>query len=83
MRATWGLAVPPEVNADIKDEDRQAYVAEFRRYLIVANDEDKALVQALHRGSSSPLLPDGTCHPIEGNLWQFMRYLARRCETGC
>jgi hypothetical protein len=56
-------------------------VAEFRRYLIVANDEDKALVQALHRGSSSPLLPDGTYHPIERNLWQFVRYLARRCAT--
>ena len=83
MRATWGLAVPPEVLADVKTEDREAYVAEFRQYLIVANDEDKALVQALHRGSSSPLLPDGTYHPIERNLWQFMRYLARRCDTGC
>ena len=38
MRATWGLAVPPEVMADVSDEDRDAYVAEFRRYLIVAND---------------------------------------------
>ena len=82
MRATWGLAVPPEVIADIKDEDREAYVAGFRRYLLVANDEDKALVQALHRGSSSPLLPQGTYHPIERNLWQFMRYLALRCDAG-
>ena len=80
MRATWGLAVPPEVIADVSDEDREAYVAEFRRYLIVANDEDKALVEALHRGSSSPLLPQGTYHPIERNLWQFMRYLALRCQ---
>lgn len=79
MRATWGLAVPPEVIADVKAEDRQAYVDEFRRYLMVANGEDKALVEALHSGSSSPLLPRGTYHPIERNLWQFMRYLARRC----
>jgi len=84
MRATWGLAVPPEVIAEVSDADREAYVAEFRRYLIVANDEDKALVEALHRGSSSPLLPQGTYHPIERNLWQFMRYLAGRCQSsGC
>ena len=42
--------------------------------------QDKALVEALHRGSGSPLLPLGTYHPIERNLWQFMRYLARRCQ---
>ena len=68
---------------DIKDENREACVAEFWRYLVVANDEDKALVQALHRGSSSPLLPDGTYRQIDRNLWQFMRYFARRCETEC
>jgi len=72
--------IPPEVIAEVSDADREAYVAEFRRYLIVANDEDKALVEALHRGSSSPLLPQGTYHPIERNLWQFMRYLAGRCQ---
>ena len=80
MRATWGLAVPPEVLADIDDSERESYVQEFRRYLLVANDEDKALVEALHRGSASPLLPQGSYHPIERNLWQFMRYLAVRCR---
>jgi choline monooxygenase len=79
MRATWGLAVPPEVLADIETQDRDAFVAEFRHYLEVANDEDKALVEALHRGSSSPYLSRGTYHPIERNLWQFTRYLAHRC----
>ena len=81
MRATWGFAVPPEVLADVAGRDRQAYIAEFRQYLLVANDEDKALVEALHRGSSSPLLPQGSYHPIERNLWQFTRYLAQRCVT--
>jgi len=81
MRATWGFAVPPEVLAGVDARDRDAYVAEFRHYLLVANDEDKALVEALHRGSSSPLLPRGSYHPIERNLWQFMRYLARRCQA--
>ena len=79
MRATWGFAVPPEVLGDVADEDRDRYVADFRQYLLVANDEDKALVEALHRGSAAPRLPRGTYHPIERNLWQFTRYLARRC----
>ena len=82
MRATWGFAVPPEVLADVRDEDRDAYVEEFRRYLLVANDEDKTLVEALHQGSRSPLLPRGTYHPIERNLWQFVRYLRQRCAPG-
>jgi len=79
MRATWGLAVPPEVLADVGADTRADWLVEFKRYLEVANDEDKALVQALHRGSASPLLPQGTYHPIERNLWQFTRYLARVC----
>ncbi len=79
MRATWGVAVPPEVLADVPDEQRAAWVAEFRQYMNTANEEDKALVEALHRGSASPLLPPGTYHPIERNLWQFNRYLADAC----
>jgi phenylpropionate dioxygenase-like ring-hydroxylating dioxygenase large terminal subunit len=79
MRATWGLAVPPEVLADVEDDARDAWLDEFKRYIDVANDEDRALVEALHRGSASTLLPQGTYHPIERNLWQFTRYLARVC----
>jgi phenylpropionate dioxygenase-like ring-hydroxylating dioxygenase large terminal subunit len=81
MRATWGLAVPPEVLADIAPASRAVWLAEFRQYLQVANHEDKALVEALHIGSRSPLLPQGAYHPIERNLWQFMRYLAQRCAV--
>lgn len=80
MRATWGVAVPPEVLADIPDDDFDAWLADFKRYMETANDEDKALVEALHRGSASPLLPAGTYHPIERNLWQFNRYLAGACR---
>jgi phenylpropionate dioxygenase-like ring-hydroxylating dioxygenase large terminal subunit len=77
MRATWGLAVPPEVLADVDADRYDDWLAEFKSYLDVANDEDKALVEALHRGAASPMLPQGTYHPIERNLWQFVRYLAR------
>jgi phenylpropionate dioxygenase-like ring-hydroxylating dioxygenase large terminal subunit len=79
MRATWGLALPPEVLADVNADKYADWLNEFRRYLVVANDEDKALVEALYQGSASALLPQGTYHPIERNLWQFTRYLARVC----
>jgi len=80
MRATWGLAVPPEVLAEVIAEDYDAWLAEFKQYLEVANEEDRTLVEALHQGSSSPVLPAGTYHPIERNLWQFGKYLARVCK---
>lgn len=79
MQATWGVAVPPEVLADVSDEDFPGWLRQFRSYMDVANDEDKPLVEALHRGSASALLPAGTYHPIERNLWQFTRYLAGIC----
>ncbi len=81
MRATWGAAVPPEVLADIPDGGYETWVEEFKAYLNVANDEDKGLVEALYRGSTSPILPEGTLHPIERNLWQFTKYLANACAA--
>ena len=79
MRATWSVAVPPEVLADVDDDAYDDWLSKFKHYIDVANGEDKTLVEALHRGSASTLLPDGTYHPIERNLWQFTRYLARVC----
>ncbi|MCP4391345.1 MAG: Rieske 2Fe-2S domain-containing protein [Gammaproteobacteria bacterium] len=80
MLATWGLAVPPEVLADVDEADYPDWLDRFRQYMDVANGEDKALVEALNRGSASPQLPAGTYHPIERNLWQFTRYLAGMCR---
>jgi len=82
MRATWGVAVPPEILADVPDDEYEKWLAEFKSYMDVANSEDKPLVEALHRGTASPHLPTGTLHPIERNLWQFTRYLARVCGAG-
>lgn len=80
MHATWGLAVPPEVLADVNEAEFDDWLAQFKQYMEVANGEDKALVEALHRGSASPLLPAGVYHPIERNLWQFTNYLAGMCK---
>ncbi len=80
MQATWGLAVPPEVLADVDAEDFDDWLDQFKQYMVVAHNEDKALVEALHRGSASPILPAGTYHLIERNLWQFTRYLAGVCK---
>ena len=79
MNAQWGVAFPPEVLADISEDEYEQWITDFKDYMDVANDEDKLLVEALHAGTRSPILPQGTYHPIERNLWQFNRYLARKC----
>ena len=79
FNATWGVAFPPEILEDVADNDFDQWLKEFKNYMDVANDEDKELVEALHKGSRSPVLPQGAYHPIERNLWQFNRYLARLC----
>lgn len=78
MLATWGVAMPPEILEDVSTDQYDDWLANFKYYMNVANDEDKSLVEALHRGSKSPLLPTGTYHPLERNLWQFVRYLNRK-----
>ena len=80
MLATWGVAMPPEVLADVADNEFDNWLANFKHYMDVANDEDKGLVEALHKGTRSPVLPSGTYHPLERNLWQFVRYLNRVCN---
>ena len=79
FKASWGVAVPPEILQDVPDEDYEHWLSGFRNYMDIANNEDKELVRALHLGSRSSRLPKGTYHPIERNLWQFNRYLARTC----
>ncbi len=81
MQATWSVAVPPEVLDDIPAADYDGWLKDFKSYMDIANGEDKELVEALHRGSGSPILPEGAYHPIERNLWQFTRYLARMTVT--
>ncbi len=77
--ATWGLAVPPEVLADVPADEYDAWLHDFRNYMEIANNEDRTIVEALYRGSAAPRLPQGTYHPIERNLWQFTCYLAAAC----
>ena len=81
MRATWGVAVPPEILGDIPDAEYDGWLEQLGAYMDTANEEDEVLVEALHRGTASPMLPKGTLHPIERNLWQFTCYLARVCGS--
>ena len=81
MHATWGVAMPPEILADVAPENYDAWLAQLSDYMDIANDEDKILVEALYKGSASPLLPRGTFHPIERNLWQFIRFLNRVTQS--
>ena len=76
FKATWGLAFPPENLLDIPKKEFDNWLSGMRDYMNIANDEDKLVVEGLYRGSSSSYLPTGTFHPIERNLWQFIRYLS-------
>jgi choline monooxygenase len=77
FRATWGLAVPPEILADIPKENYESWLSQMSSYINIANEEDRPLVEGLYRGSASAVLPYGTFHPIERNLWQFIKYLSQ------
>jgi phenylpropionate dioxygenase-like ring-hydroxylating dioxygenase large terminal subunit len=81
FRATWGLAFPPENLADIPEKDFKDWLSGMRDYMNIANDEDRLVVEGLYRGTSSSNLPQGTFHPIERNLWQFIKYLSQ--VTNC
>jgi phenylpropionate dioxygenase-like ring-hydroxylating dioxygenase large terminal subunit len=81
MRATWGVAVPPEILADVPDAEYDSWLSAFKDYMDIANGEDRPVVEALYRGTASPILPGGALHPIERNIWQFIRYLDRMCGT--
>ena len=75
FKATWGVAVPQEILNDIVEEDYERWVKEKIDYMNTANEEDRVLVERLFKGSQSIRVPQGTYHPIEKNLWQFMKYL--------
>jgi len=77
FNATWGVAVPQEILNDIAEEDYERLVKEKIDYMNTANEEDRVLVERLFQGSQSIRVPQGTYHPIEKNLWQFMRYLSK------
>ena len=81
FKATWGVAIPPEILKEIKAQDYKKWLADLSNYMDIANDEDKILVQALNQGSAATILPKGCLHPIEKNLWQFTQYLSRMCQT--
>jgi phenylpropionate dioxygenase-like ring-hydroxylating dioxygenase large terminal subunit len=80
FKATWGVAIPPEILHDIKPSEYEKWLSDLSDYMDVANDEDKILVQALNQGSASTILPTGSLHPIEKNLWQFTQYLSKMCQ---
>ena len=77
FKATWGFAIPPEVLDELPEKDFDKWKKDMLDYMNIANEEDRIVVEGLHRGTSSANLPNGTFHPIERNLWQFIRYLAR------
>ena len=69
----WGVSVPRTV----LDSLGEPWLADLRRFMDVANDEDRPVCEALYQGTKAPHPPPGRYHPIERNIWDFTRYLAR------
>ena len=77
FKALWGVAVPAEVLESVGKAGREDWLAGLRRFMDLANAEDRPLAEALYQGTAAPDLPTGRYHPIERNIWDFARYLAR------
>ena len=77
FKAHWGVSVPRAVLDAVGDAGREKWLTEMRRFMDVANDEDRPLCEALYQGTAAPHPPPGRYHPIERNIWDFTRYLAR------
>lgn len=77
FRAAWGAAVPQEFLDDVPQAQLADWIASRRRFMDAANEEDRPLIEALYDGTSSLTPPRGHLHPIEKNVWDFARYLAR------
>ena len=82
FKALWGVSVPPDVLASVGEAGREDWLAGMRRFMDRANEEDRPLCEALYQGTMAPQAPPGRYHPIERNVWDFGRYLARMTADG-
>jgi len=72
----FGVALAPERYA--ATEDVPALVAEFVTFFEKVNNEDRAVVEGIYRGSLAPLAASGPLSWLEREIHEFMGYLSRR-----
>ncbi len=75
VKVRYGVALAPEVLADSDDPEIQK--AETCAILEQVNEEDRVVVEGIHRGARAPLTTPGQLSWLEQENHEFTRYLAR------
>jgi choline monooxygenase len=77
VQVRFGAALAPEVVAGL-GEKRDAFVTELVAFFDKVNDEDRFLVEGLHRGTAAPLAAGGPLSWLEREIHDFAHYLSQR-----
>lgn len=77
VKVRFGLAVAPEVHAAL-GQGLEDWLKTTLAFFDKVNDEDKFVVEGIHRGSSSPLARPGPFSWLEREIHDFARYLDRK-----
>ncbi len=75
VKVRYGAAMAPEVLAASQDAD--ALLEETREFLDRVNEEDRQVVEGIHRGAKAPLSTPGRLSWLECENHEFAQYLAR------
>ena len=77
--ARWGLSFAPETMAGLADPE--GFVAEVRRIIEIATEEDKEMVERCQQGSRFASTEPGYLHDwLEVYVHEFQAYIARMVE---
>lgn len=76
VRVRFGVSLAPEVIDSL--DDPEAEIVQLESFFDQVNDEDRAIVEGIYRGLSSPLAEPGALSWLEKELHDFQCYLAKR-----
>lgn len=76
VHVRFGASIAPERLAALPD--MEAYLSETVAFFDQVNDEDRGLVESIHRGVAAPLSRPGPLSWMERSLREFQGYIAAR-----
>ena len=76
VRIRYGAALAPEVLA--ASDDPEKLIAQTTQFLATVNEEDKVVVEGIHRGANAPMSSGGPLCWLERENHEFTQYLARK-----
>jgi choline monooxygenase len=79
VQVRFGVALAPERHRSIGDIE--AFVTSLAAFFAKVNNEDRAVVEGIYRGSCAPLAASGPFSWLEREIHDFMRYLSQRLAS--